>query len=167
MSQRAATITSLPAAFEVVKTMQADGLDWSEGFRPLGRQAVAEIIEQQMRQAIDRHLEQFDAEQLTLRRRRQLTPTGLMLLRGMSKEIIGKLNAAAMEALGHLNVLAAAMRCRLRFQKSLCENANQEFSHSLGQVRRCRARLLSVRFALHCGRSAALPRTAAAGHKRS
>jgi hypothetical protein len=78
MSQRAATITSLPAAFEVVKTMQADGSDWSEGFRPLGRQAVAEIIEQQMRQA-NRHLEQFDAEQLTLRRRRQLTRTGLLL----------------------------------------------------------------------------------------
>ena len=62
MSQRAATITSLPVAFEIVKTMQADGLDWSEGFRPLGRQAVAEIIEQQMRQAVDRHLEQLDAD---------------------------------------------------------------------------------------------------------
>jgi hypothetical protein len=82
MPQRAATITS-PAAFEVVKTTQADGLDWSEGFRPLGRQAVAEIIEQQMRQA-NRHLEQFDAEQLTLRRRRQLTRTGLMLLRPLA-----------------------------------------------------------------------------------
>ena len=57
MSQRAATITSLPVAFEVVKAMQADGLDWSEGFRPLGRQAVAEIIEQQMAKAIDVYLD--------------------------------------------------------------------------------------------------------------
>jgi len=40
MSQRAATITSVPIAFEVVKAMQADGLDWGEGYRPLGRQAL-------------------------------------------------------------------------------------------------------------------------------
>ena len=33
-------------AFEVVKAMRADDLDWSEGFRPLGRQAIAEIIAQ-------------------------------------------------------------------------------------------------------------------------
>jgi hypothetical protein len=45
-------------AFEVVKAMQADGLDWSEGFRPLGRQAVAEIIEQRMVKAIDVYLDQ-------------------------------------------------------------------------------------------------------------
>jgi hypothetical protein len=48
MPQRAATIESLPAAFEVVKAMQADGLDWGEGYRPLGRQALAEIIESEM-----------------------------------------------------------------------------------------------------------------------
>ncbi len=30
MSQRAATITSLPMAFAVVKAMQADGLDWEK-----------------------------------------------------------------------------------------------------------------------------------------
>jgi hypothetical protein len=35
-------------AFEVVKAMQADGLDWGEGYRPLGRRALAEIIEDQM-----------------------------------------------------------------------------------------------------------------------
>jgi hypothetical protein len=40
MSQRAVTITSLPMAFEVVKAMQAEGLEWSEGFRALGRQAL-------------------------------------------------------------------------------------------------------------------------------
>jgi len=45
MPQRAATLESLPVAFEVVKAMQADGLDWGEGYRPLGRQALAEIIE--------------------------------------------------------------------------------------------------------------------------
>jgi len=59
MSQRTATITSLPMAFEIVKAMQADGLDWSEGYRPIGRQALQEIIEQQMAAAVDRHLDQL------------------------------------------------------------------------------------------------------------
>ena len=41
MPQRAATIESLATAFEVVKAMQADGLEWGEGYRALGRQALA------------------------------------------------------------------------------------------------------------------------------
>ena len=48
MSQRAATIESLKAAFEVVKAVQAGGLGWGEGYRPLGRRASAEIIEGRM-----------------------------------------------------------------------------------------------------------------------
>jgi putative transposase len=63
MSQRTATITSLPMAFEVVKAMQADGLDWGEGYRPLGRQALAEIIEGQMAAAVERHLDRLDADE--------------------------------------------------------------------------------------------------------
>jgi hypothetical protein len=41
MPQRAATIESLAEAFAMVKAMQADGLEWGEGYRPLGRQALA------------------------------------------------------------------------------------------------------------------------------
>ena len=37
--------------------MQADGLDWGEGYRPLGRQALAEIIETEMAAAVDRYLD--------------------------------------------------------------------------------------------------------------
>ena len=48
MPQRAATIESLPMAFALVKEMQADGLEWGEGYRPLGRWALAEIIEGRM-----------------------------------------------------------------------------------------------------------------------
>ena len=48
MSQRAATIESLKVAFEVVKAVQAGGLEWGEGYRPLGRRASAEIIEGRM-----------------------------------------------------------------------------------------------------------------------
>lgn len=68
MSQRTATITSLPMAFEIVKAMQVDGLDWGEGYRPLGRQALAEIIEDQMATAVDRHLDQLTADDAADRR---------------------------------------------------------------------------------------------------
>lgn len=81
MSQRAATITSLPMAFEVVKAMQAEGLDWGEGYRPLGRQALEEIIEGQMAAAVDRYLDQVAADEAADRRngyyrRRLLTELG-------------------------------------------------------------------------------------------
>lgn len=49
-------------AFEVVKAMQADGLDWGEGYRPLGRRALEEIIEDQMAVAVDRYLDQLEAD---------------------------------------------------------------------------------------------------------
>jgi transposase-like protein len=55
-------------AFEVVKTMRADGLEWGEGYRPLGRQALEEIIEDQMAAAVDRHLDQLGAEDTADRR---------------------------------------------------------------------------------------------------
>ena len=35
--QQTATIQSLPMAFKIVKEMQATGLDWGEGYHPLGR----------------------------------------------------------------------------------------------------------------------------------
>jgi putative transposase len=68
MPQRAATIESLPAAFAVVKAMQADGLDGGEGYRRLGRQALAEIIETEMAAAVDRWLESLEAEDAADRR---------------------------------------------------------------------------------------------------
>ena len=68
MSQQAATIMSLPQAFEVVKEMQAGGLDWGEGYRPLGRQALAEIIEGRMAEAVDRWLDNLDAGAMRDRR---------------------------------------------------------------------------------------------------
>jgi transposase-like protein len=55
-------------AFEVVKAMQADGLEWGEGYRRFGRQALEEIIEGQMAAAVDRHLDQLDADDVADRR---------------------------------------------------------------------------------------------------
>jgi hypothetical protein len=49
---QAVTIRSLPRAFELVKAMQAQGLEWGEGYRGLGREAIAAILQGQMAQAI-------------------------------------------------------------------------------------------------------------------
>lgn len=63
-----ATIRSLPRAFAFVKAMQADGLEWSEGFRPATRQAIAEILELEMKRRVDVHLEQIEADEIADRR---------------------------------------------------------------------------------------------------
>jgi transposase-like protein len=55
-------------AFEMVKAMQADGLEWGESHRPLGRQALEEIIEDQMAAAVDRHLDRLEADDAADRR---------------------------------------------------------------------------------------------------
>ena len=68
MPQQAATIESLPMAFEFVKSMQADGLEWGEGYRPLARQALAQVIEGQMAAAVDRYLDQIDTDETVDRR---------------------------------------------------------------------------------------------------
>ena len=53
---QAVTIRSLPRAFAMVKGMQAQGLEWGEGYRDLGRDALGAILRGQMDQAIDEHL---------------------------------------------------------------------------------------------------------------
>src|SRR5579863_4943609 len=58
---QAVTIRSLPRAFELVKGMQAQGLEWGEGYRDLGRQALAAILAGQMRQSVDDHLDRMAA----------------------------------------------------------------------------------------------------------
>ena len=68
MPQHAATIESLPMAFALVKEMQADGLEWGEGYRPLGRQALAEIIQGRMSEAIDGWLDGLDGSAMRDRR---------------------------------------------------------------------------------------------------
>ena len=68
MPQRTATIESLPMAFALVKEMQADGLEWGEGYRPLGRKALTEVIQGQMTEAVDHWLDSLDG--LAMRDRR-------------------------------------------------------------------------------------------------
>ncbi len=50
------TIRSLPAAFEIMKGMQAQGLEWGEDYRPLGRDALVEILEGRMEEWLDERL---------------------------------------------------------------------------------------------------------------
>jgi putative transposase len=39
--------------------MQAQGLEWGEGYRGLGREAIAAIVQSQMAQAVDEHLDRM------------------------------------------------------------------------------------------------------------
>jgi transposase-like protein len=55
------TIGSLPRAFELVKGMQAQGLEWGDGYRAFGREAIGATLRRQMNQAIDEHLDHMDA----------------------------------------------------------------------------------------------------------
>jgi len=76
-----ATIDSLPAAFDLVKTVQAGGLDWSQDIRSLAAQAMGEIIEGRMAEAVETYLERIDSARLPDRRngcfrRRLLTTLG-------------------------------------------------------------------------------------------
>jgi transposase-like protein len=65
---QAVTIRSLARAFEVVKGMQGEGLEWGEGYRGLGREAIASILREQMGQAIDEHMERMAALDVADRR---------------------------------------------------------------------------------------------------
>lgn len=53
---RSVTIQSLPVAFEMMKSMQAENLGWGEDCRPLARRAMVEIIEDSLAAAVDAHL---------------------------------------------------------------------------------------------------------------
>jgi Transposase, Mutator family len=65
---RSVTIRSLPRAFDLVKGMQAQGLEWGEGYRGLGREAIAVILGGRMDQVIDEHLARMSALDQTDRR---------------------------------------------------------------------------------------------------
>ena len=54
-----ATIKSLPAAFRMMKAMQADDVEWGEDYRGAARQALARLLEGSMAETIDRYLERI------------------------------------------------------------------------------------------------------------
>jgi transposase-like protein len=44
----------------MMKSMRAEGLEWGEGYRPLARQAVRDILQDRMAELIDRHLDEME-----------------------------------------------------------------------------------------------------------
>ncbi|MDF2115192.1 transposase [Roseiarcaceae bacterium H3SJ34-1] len=52
-------------AFEFVKAMRSDGLEW---VRVIGRRALAQVIEDQMAAAVERYLDQLDGDETADRR---------------------------------------------------------------------------------------------------
>jgi transposase-like protein len=56
---QAATIKSLPAAFAMLKSMQAEGVEWGEDYRHGAREVIAELLRGRMDQLIDEHLERM------------------------------------------------------------------------------------------------------------
>lgn len=53
------TIENVGQAFAMVKEMQAEGLSWSEDYRPLGRMALARLLEERMAMEAERRLERM------------------------------------------------------------------------------------------------------------
>jgi putative transposase len=54
-----ATIKSLPAAFAMMKAMQAEDVEWGEDYRAAARDALAALLEGRMDQLIDAQLERM------------------------------------------------------------------------------------------------------------
>jgi putative transposase len=54
-----ATIKSLPAAFAMMKAMQAEDVEWGEDYRGAAQCALAELLEGRMGQLIDEYLERL------------------------------------------------------------------------------------------------------------
>ena len=52
-------ITSLPQAFRVIKEMDLGTEQWDSDYRVAGRGAVVQIVQQQMRERVSRHLEEM------------------------------------------------------------------------------------------------------------
>ncbi len=58
MSQ-SATIKSLPAAFRTMKAIQCDGIEWGEDDRHAADAALNDVLEDQMANHTDRHLDEM------------------------------------------------------------------------------------------------------------
>jgi transposase-like protein len=65
---QAATIKSLPRAFRMMEAMQAEGVEWGEGYRHAAADALKTILSGRMDAAIDRHLAEMAARQQADRR---------------------------------------------------------------------------------------------------
>jgi len=67
MSQTA-TIKSLARAFRMMEAMQSDGIEWGDDYRHAGAAALKDVLEGQMANRIDRHLDEMAARAAADRR---------------------------------------------------------------------------------------------------
>lgn len=74
---QSATIKSLPRAFRIMKSMQAEGIEWGEDYRHAGAAALKQVLEGRMAAGIDRHLAEM-AERGVADRRNGSYPRWLM-----------------------------------------------------------------------------------------
>lgn len=58
---QSATIKSLSRAFRMMKSMQAQGIEWGEDYRRAGAEALKDILETRMAAGIDQHLAEMAA----------------------------------------------------------------------------------------------------------
>lgn len=58
---QSATIKSLSRAFRMMKSMQAQGIEWGEDYRRAGAEALKDILERRMAAGIDQHLAEMAA----------------------------------------------------------------------------------------------------------
>ena len=58
---QAATLKSLPRAFRIMESMQAQGVEWGEDYRRAGALAPKDVLEERMAAGVDRHLEEMAA----------------------------------------------------------------------------------------------------------
>ncbi len=65
---QSATIESLPAAFRIMKAMQAEGVEWGEDYRTAARAALKEVLETRMGDLISGHLDAMARRQIADRR---------------------------------------------------------------------------------------------------
>jgi transposase-like protein len=56
---QAATIKSLPAAFRMLKAMQAQGIEWGEDYRHAAAAALKDVLKVRMAAGVDRHLDEM------------------------------------------------------------------------------------------------------------
>jgi len=55
-------IESLPQAFEIIKEMNSSPTEWESDYRQAGRQVLGQILEERMKDRIDRHLEEMEKQ---------------------------------------------------------------------------------------------------------
>ena len=63
-----ATIKSLPRAFQIMKAMQRDGIEWGEDYRHAAAAALKDVLEGRMTGGVDRHLEEMARREVADRR---------------------------------------------------------------------------------------------------